>query len=124
MLSMLLDEMISRVVSEQVAIRRPEIPIQSIFQWRGGTLLRQPDALILRAAIEDGLTLVTYDRQTITPLLAAWGTAGIDHNGVVFIDQRTIRSNDFGGLVRALEQFWDRENVEDWKNRMGFLNAS
>jgi hypothetical protein len=123
MLPLLLDENISPVVSEQVARRRPEIPIQSIFQWRGGTLLRQPDELILQAAAEDGLTLVTYDRQTITPLLAAWGAAGIDHSGVVFIDQRTIRSNDFGGLVRAIEQFWDRECREDWKNRMDFLRA-
>src|SRR5688572_6795808 len=109
-----LDEMISATVSEQVTRRRPDIPIQSIFHWRGGTLLQQADSLILQAAVEDGLTLVTYDRQTITPLLAAWGAAGIDHSGVVFIDQCTIRSNDFGGLIRALEEFCDRERHEDW----------
>ena len=123
MFPLLLDENISPVVSEQVVRRRPDIPIQSIFQWRGGTLLQQPDDLLLQAATEDGLTLVTYDQKTITPLLAEWGAAGLDHSGVVFVDQYTIRSNNIGGLVRAIEQFWDREHLEDWKNRMDFLDA-
>ena len=123
MFPLLLDENISPVVSEQIARRRPDIPIQSIFHWRAGTFLRQLDDLILQAAAEDGLTLVTYDQKTIPPLLIAWAAAGIEHSGVVFIDERTIRSNDIGGLVRAIEQFWDRECREDWKNRADFLDA-
>ena len=104
MLSMLLDEMISPVVSEQVAIRRPEISIQSIFHWRAGTLQKQLDALVLQAASEDSLTLVTYDQRTILPLASAWYAAGRTHEGIVFVSESTIRSRDFGQLIRALEQ--------------------
>ena len=123
MLPLLLDENISPTVAEQVARRRPDIPIQSIFRWRGGMLLRHSDERILQAAAEDGLTLITYDQKTIMPLLSEWGAAGIDHRGVVFIDQYTIRSNDFGGLVRAIEQFWDLEHQQIWTNRIDFLQA-
>ena len=52
MLSMLLDEMISPVISDQVSARRPEISIQSIFHWRGGTLQKQLDAFVLQAWAE------------------------------------------------------------------------
>jgi hypothetical protein len=121
--SLLLDEQISHVVSEQVALRRPDIPIQSILTWRAGTLLHQPDDLVLQAAADDGLTLVTYDQRTILPLSTAWYAAGRAHQGIVFIDERTIRSNDFGGLVRAIEQFWDQEREQVWTNRIDFLRA-
>ena len=50
MMTPLLDENISRVIAQQITIRRPEIGIQRIFDWRGGTLLRQPDHLVLQAA--------------------------------------------------------------------------
>ena len=59
MLTPLLDENISPAVSRQINARRPEFRMQSIFEWRGGTLLNHPDDLVLRAATEDGLTLVT-----------------------------------------------------------------
>ena len=68
MLDLLLDENISPVVAEQVSIRRPDISIQSIFRWRGGTLTNESDRLVLQAAAEDGLTLVTYDQSTMLPL--------------------------------------------------------
>lgn len=123
MLSMLLDEMISSDVSEQVAIRRPEISIQSIFHWRAGSLLSEPDYLLLQAASEDGLTLVTYDQRTILPLASAWYAAGRTHEGIVFVSESTIRSRDFGRLVRAIEQFWDREHQHVWANRIDFLRA-
>lgn len=123
MLSYVLDENISPIIADQVTHRRPDIGIQSIFRWRGGALLNQPDQFVLQAAAEDHLTLVTYDCQTIPPLLIAWAASGLDHGGVLFIDQRTIRSDDFGRLVRALEQFWDREHREDWTNRMDYLGA-
>lgn len=123
MLSMLLDEMISPVISEQVSIRRPEIDIQSIFHWRGGTLQKQLDALVLQAAAEDGLTLVTYDQRTILPLASAWYAAGRTHEGILFVSESTIRSRDFGQLIRALEQFWDREHQQVWTNRIDFLRA-
>ena len=122
MLDLLLDANISHVIAAQVSRRRPDIPIQSIFHWRGGSFAMQPDHLILQAAAEDGLTLVTYDVSTIQPLVAEWGILGIPHAGVLFVAQHTIRSDDFGGLVRGIERLWTRERHLVWTNRTRFLD--
>jgi hypothetical protein len=121
---LLLDENISPVITNQVSRRRPEINIQDILHWRGGALANQTDALVLQAATEDGLTLVTYDVSTIQPLVIEWGLTGLTHAGVIFIDDWTIHSRDFGGLVRALERLWDDEHEQDWTNRTHFLSRA
>ena len=121
MLTPLLDENISQIIARQINARRPEIGIQTVFEWRCGTLLNQPDHLILQAAAEDGLTLVTYDLQTIRPLVDEWAASGITHAGVIFVNRRTIPSNNFGLLIRAIERLWDREQHLTWTNRTRFL---
>lgn len=123
MLSLLLDQHISREIAEQIRAKRSEIPILSLYEWRGGAFIGADDPLILREAAVENLTLVTYDRQTIPPVLIEWGVAGISHGGVLFIDNRTITTNDFGRLVRALLYFFDKEQTSDWTNRIGFLPA-
>lgn len=102
MLSLLLDQHLSPEIAEQVRAKRPEIPIWSIYEWREGAFIGITDALILRAAGEDGITLVTYDRRTIPPILVEWGNSGFSHSGVIFVDNLNIPSNDFGRLVRGL----------------------
>jgi hypothetical protein len=121
MLALLLDESISHVIAEQTRNRRPEIAIQSVCHWRSGALMSHPDRLVLQAAFEEGLTLVTYDQKTIRPILSEWGYSGIDHAGVVFVDERTIRPDDFGGLVQAIEQMWLVEAEAEWLNRVYYL---
>ena len=123
MLFFLLDQQISLEVAEQVRTKRPELPIQSIYEWREGAFVGIADALILQTASEDSLTLVTYDRKTIPPVLVEWGISGISHAGVVFVDNFTIPSNDLGRLVRGLIYYWDQEHTSDWTNRIGFLPA-
>ncbi len=123
MLSLLLDQHLSREITEQVRAKRPEIPILSLHEWREGLFVGIADPLILHAAADEGLTLVTYDRKTIPPVLVEWGTSGISHGGVVFVDNLTIASSDFGRLVRALIYYWDAEHASDWTNRIGFLPA-
>ncbi len=78
----------------------------------------------LRAATQEGLTLVTYDLKTVPPLLMELATEGETHAGVVFVDDATIRSNDFGGLVTALFAHWQRYGAEAWKDRIGYLIPS
>ena len=121
MRGLLLDENVSHVVASQVSNRRPDIHIESIFFWRAGALTHTLDDLVLQAATEDGLTLVTYDLRTIPSLVMEWAASGISHAGIVYVDERTIRSDDFGQLVRALERLWDREHDQDWTNRTHFL---
>jgi hypothetical protein len=121
MLELLLDENISPVVAEQTRLRYPEINIQSVRHWRAGALLNCPDDLVLQAAAEDGLTLITYDQTTIRPLLSEWSTEGQVHAGVIFVSERTVRSSDFGGLIRAIVRPWMRAHQDIWTNRIHFL---
>ncbi len=69
------------------------------------------------------LTLITYDRKTIPPVLVALGAAGKDHAGVIFVDNFTIAHHDVGGLVRAIIARWDETYDWDWPNRIDFLRA-
>jgi hypothetical protein len=121
MLHLLLDEHLSADIADGLILRRPEISITSVHRWRNGNLLGCPDDAILLAAAKDGLTVVTYDLKTIRPLLNEWRALGLAHAGVLFVDGRTIRSHDFGGLIRALESLWDRERTAIWTNRIEFL---
>jgi hypothetical protein len=124
MLRLILDEQISYAVSDGLTARRPDISITSVYRWRNGVLMGAPDDLVLKAATEASLTLVTYDQETIFPLLSEWGALGLTHTGIIFVDERTIRSRDFGGLIRALEALWDREHAAPWNNRLMFLDPA
>ena len=93
----------------------------SLQAWRNGALLRAEDDIILTAALEEGLTLVTYDQRTIAPLVLQWATEGRDHAGIVFIDEKSIAQADIGGKVRALLSLWESGNALDWKNIVAYL---
>jgi hypothetical protein len=124
MLRYLLDEHISPRVATQISKQSMDIVIFSLQRWQDGAFLQMDDTPLLRAAVQEGLTLVTYDRRTIPTLLFDWGQAGIAHGGVIFIDERSIAQKDVGGLVRALIAFWSAYNHWDWHNRLGYLKAS
>lgn len=121
MLTYLLDENISFVVADQITRKNPDVGVQSIRRWQGGAFIGQEDGRLLRAAAQEGLTLVTYDLKTIPPLLAEMAADGERHAGVVFVDHSAIRSNDFGGLVSALLAHWQRYAAEEWTDRIAFL---
>lgn len=124
MLSLLLDENISPEVVRQVTEKRPDIVVTGIGRWQGGRFMAAPDTAILTAAVQEGMTLVTYDQKTIVPVLVQWGQAADVHAGVVFVDERSIASNDFGALVRALTVLWDAAHTEEWTNRVDFLRPA
>jgi hypothetical protein len=124
MLSYLLDENISPAVAEQIQAKNTHIPIRSVRDWQGGALVGKADSRVLRTARQEGLTLVTYDLKTIPDLLAELAAENESHAGVLFVGNLTIRSNDFGGLVRALLVHWQTYHTDDWTNRIAFLNPS
>ena len=123
MLALLLDEHISPIVAERIRARKPSILIQGIHHWHSGTLCGTPDSRVLEAAAEERRTLVTFDLKTVPPALSEWAALGRAHGGVVLVDQRTIRPEDFSRLVRALEQLWEREHARAWADRIVFLEA-
>jgi hypothetical protein len=118
MLQLLLDEQISPAVAEGLRRKTKRIVVVSLPAWERGRFLAMADELILEEAARQRLTLVTYDRRTITPVLKAWGQAARAHGGVVFVDPETIPSSDFGGLIRALYELWRETKDWDWTDRI------
>jgi predicted nuclease of predicted toxin-antitoxin system len=121
MLSFLLDEQISPEIAKQIEEKRPDISIFSIHTWQQGHYLGIADEVILKAASAEQLTLITYDQQTIPPILFEWGQVNISHSGVIFIDYRSIPPNNFGKLVKAIIWLWTTQNKADWQNRLIYL---
>ena len=90
-------------------------------EWEGGAFLGKEDATCLLEAAMQGLTLVTYDRRTIPPLLKLWAEEQRQHGGVIFVDEKTISPADIGGLVRALMELSKETGKWDWTDRVYFL---
>src|SRR5262245_24677245 len=124
MLVYLLDEHISIHAARQIRKKRPEIDILSVYEWRSGDLAAEADDILLTAAYEEFKTLVTYDRQTIPNILKEWASAGRSHSGVLFVDNKTIKSSNLGGLVKSIIHHWDHHQAEEWLNRVDFLRPA
>ena len=92
-------------------------------QWEGGGLLGKEDSVCLLEAAKQRLTLVTYDRRTIPPLLKLWAEEERSHGGVIFVDEKTISPADIGGLVRALISLAGEAGEMDWTNQVYFLRS-
>lgn len=121
MLRLLLDEHISPDVADGLLRRCKGLVVHPLTEWERGGFLGREDAAILVEAAQWGLTLVTYDRRTIPPLLKAWAEEGRTHGGVIFVDERTISPADIGGLVRALVEMVKLAGSWDWTDRVVFL---
>jgi hypothetical protein len=121
MLSFLLDEQISPVVARELRQKDPRVPIESLHLWNEGALLGRPDSVVLHAANQGKLTLVTYDQATIPKILLEWAHLGIPHSGVIFISQRSVPSHNFGLLIQILLEFWDENHREQWRDRVDHL---
>ena len=121
MLKLLLDEHISPDVARGLRRRDRTITVHAMTEWEGGNFLGQEDAACLKDATAQRLTLVTYDRRTIPPLLKGWAEAGIHYAGVIFVDDKTFAPSDIGGLVLALASLVKEAHNWDWANRICFL---
>src|SRR5437879_12669234 len=106
MLKLLLDEHISPSVAEGLRRRHRLLAVHFMLEWENGEFLGRDDAACLTKAAAQGLTLVTYDRRTIPPLLKTWAEQGRVHGGVIFIDEKTFSPSNIGGLIHAMEQLF------------------
>jgi hypothetical protein len=120
-LKLLLDEHISPAVADGLLRRHRSLVIHCMAEWEGGGFLGRDDGACLLEAAEQCLTLVTYDRRTIPPLLKIWAEEDRRHGGVIFVDEKTISPADIGGLVRALFQLFKETGKWDWIDRVYFL---
>ena len=123
MLKLLLDEHISPEVANGVQRRSRRLVVHSMVHWEGGNFLGNEDSACLLEAAKQRLTLVTYDRRTIPPLLKLWAEEERSHGGVIFVDEKTISPADIGGLVRALISLADEAGKIDWTNQVYFLRS-
>jgi len=121
MLKLLLDEHISPDVAKGLRRKDRTITVHAMTDWEDGNFLGQEDAACLKEATAQRLTLVTYDRRTIPPLLKAWAEEGRHHVGVIFVDDKTIAPSDTGGLVLALAGLLKEARDWDWSDRICFL---
>jgi hypothetical protein len=120
-LKFLLDEHISPDVADGLRRRNRTIIVRYMVEWENGDFLGQEDSACLQEAATQGLTLVTYDRRTIPPLLKAWAEEERMHGGAVFVDEKTISLTDIGGLVWALTRLLKETGEWDRTNRVSFL---
>ena len=123
MLRLLLDEHISPNVARGLSLRNRSLVVHGMTEWENGAFLGQDDYACLKLAASQRLTLVTYDRRTIPPLLKAWAEEGREHSGVIFIDEKTISPANIGGLVRALTTLVKETARWNWTNRICFLRS-
>jgi len=120
-LRLLLDEHISGEVAVGLRRRRRSIVVHCMSEWEKGKFLGLDDSAFLAEAAAQQLTLVTYDRRTIPPLLKTWAEAGRRHGGVVFVDEKSVPPNEIGSLVRAMLSLFEKTNAWDWTDRVCFL---
>lgn len=121
MLRLLLDEHVSPDVAEGLRRDRKRLDVVGLAEWENGRFPGATDETILQEAAAQRVTLVTYDRRTIPPLLKAWVEAGKEHGGVIFVDEKTIPPSHLGALIRALAELCGETGKWDWTNRVCFL---
>ena len=120
-MTFLLDEHLSPEVVRIAARLEKKLPVVSLHDWRDGLLVGQSDARILREAVREGAVLVTFDVNTIPPLLQEMAIAGEDHAVVVFVSSKTYSQNDSARLAAALIRLWQSRKSGGWTNRVVFL---
>ena len=119
MLHILTDEQIDPDVA--AAARRRGIQITTLFEWSDGHFVGASDEEVLREAARHAMTLLSFDLKTIPSLLRAWGERGIDHGGVIFVDNKSFAQNDVRGISKAISELWELQGKDDWTNRCFFL---
>src|SRR5258708_31313860 len=101
MLKLLLDEHISPAVANGIQRRNRSLVVHPMAQWESGNFLGREDSVCLLEAAKQRLTLVTYDRRTIPPLLKLWAEEERSQVGVSFVGEKTSSPAGIWGLVPA-----------------------
>ena len=116
---LLLDENVAATLAKR--LRDRSVDAMAIPEWRNGNYRGADDEELVPAAYLDRRVLVTFDCQTIPPLLKRIAEAGEHHGGVILVSSRSFRANDIGGLLHALLSLIAKRGNEDWEDRAVFL---
>lgn len=119
---LLLDGHMPLAVAKQ--LRAEGHDVEALPEWQGGVYREKRDDEILRAARVEERVFITYDRRTIPNTLTHWAETGEHHAGLVFVDDKTVRSSDVGGLLRSLRRLIDETGDESWQDRVEFLKRA
>jgi predicted nuclease of predicted toxin-antitoxin system len=98
----LLDEHISPLVAK--ALGKFSVDAEAV---AGSAMAGLDDRSIFRKAVETNRVLVTYNIKDMSPLLGDFIREGVAIPGVVFVDMRTLPTDDPVGLARALAKLAD-----------------
>ncbi|MCL4371672.1 MAG: DUF5615 family PIN-like protein [Chloroflexi bacterium] len=118
---LLLDSHVARALAEQ--LRGHGIDAVALPEWNGGNYRNADDEKLLSLAHADRRVLVTFDCQTIPPLLKEIAETGQHHGGVVLVSSRTFRANDVGGLLHALLSLFGQRGDADWEDVAVYLRS-
>ncbi len=115
----LLDNHLPRKLAS--ALRARGLNCLTLSEWEGGKLREAVDADIIAEAEQQGWILITYGTSTIPALIRRLATDGREHAGVLLVSSKTMRSNDIGGLARAIEAELRGADLQNWRNRVQYL---
>jgi hypothetical protein len=118
---LLLDAHVAPAIAR--SLRRDGIDAVAVRDWLGGNYRDAPDDQLLEVAATDDRVLVSYDLRTIPTLLKDWAEGDRSHAGVILVDDKTLRPDDLGGLVRALRALVAQSGGESWRDRVVFLQV-
>ncbi len=116
---LLLDAHVSPTIER--ALQQDSVDAVAVRDWLDGSYRSAPDDQLLSTALTDRRVLVTYDCRTIPPLLKEWAETGRHHAGVILVDEKTLRPDDIGGLLRAVRALLVQSEGQDWHGRVVFL---
>ena len=115
---LLLDAHLSPALAEE--LRRVGIDAEALQDWLDGEYRHNDDEEILRRAAADARVFVTYD-QRLELLLRGWAASEKHHAGVILVSSKSIRQDDVGAQLRALEVFVASHNDDDWTDEVRYL---
>lgn len=116
---LILDEHVSPAIA--LGLQATGSDVVTVPHWQDGELRSTEDAHILVTASVESRVLVSFDVNTIPPLIDGWLARGMHHSGVILISRKTFRQNDVGGILRALRAIIAEHGDADWQDRMIFL---
>jgi len=104
-----------------IQLRTRGFDVVGLSEWYEGYLRQAVDLTILQKAHREQRTLVTFDLGSISDLLLELSQDGEAHSGVIFVSSKTIRQDDVGGIVLALDRTLRERLPEDATNFTTFL---